>query len=47
MLSSDIVRHALDVAPDALVFIDAEGRIAFASRQVRSLFGYEPEFLKG
>jgi len=47
MFSSDAVRHALDVSPDALVFIDGEGRIAFANRQVRSLFGYEPDALTG
>lgn len=47
MLSSDSVRHALDVAPDALVLIDVEGRIAFANQQVRSLFGYEPDALRG
>lgn len=47
MLSSDAARQALDAAPDALVFIDESGKIAFANRQVQALFGYEPEALKG
>jgi PAS domain S-box-containing protein len=47
MLSSDSVRLALDASPDALVFIDTDGHIVFANRQVRSLFGYEPDGLKG
>jgi two-component system, sensor histidine kinase len=42
MLSTDLVRSVLDSAPDAMIFIDAGGRIVFANRQVAALFGHEP-----
>jgi PAS domain S-box-containing protein len=47
MLSSDLVRHVLDFAPDALIIIDGAGCIVFANRQVETLFGYPPAELVG
>jgi PAS domain S-box-containing protein len=47
MLSSELVRRVLDFAPDALVIVDAEGGIAFANRQVETLFGYSSAELIG
>ena len=46
-LSSDLVRSALDSAPDAMLLVDAEGLIIFANRQVSALFGYSPEEVRG
>jgi two-component system, sensor histidine kinase len=40
MLSSDLVRSVLDSAPDAMIIIDASGRILFANRQVEALFDH-------
>ncbi len=37
----------LEAAPDAMVCLDAGGRIEFVNRQVRVLFGYPPEELIG
>lgn len=47
MLSSQLVRSVLDSLPDAMIVIDAEGRILFANRQVAALFGYEPAEIDG
>ena len=47
MLTADLVRRILDLAPDALVITDAGGSVVFANRQVTTLFGYEPEELRG
>lgn len=47
MLTADLIRRILDLAPDALVIADASGSIMFANRQVTTLFGYEPEELAG
>jgi two-component system, sensor histidine kinase len=47
MLSSNLVRSALDSAPDATVIVDASGSIVFASHQVAVLFGYEVSELQG
>lgn len=47
MLTTDLVRRILDLAPDALVIADASGSIVFANRQVSSLFGYEPDEVLG
>ena len=37
----------LESAPDAVVGIDATGRIVFANRQISALFGYDPDELTG
>jgi len=47
MLSSDLLSTVLEAAPDAIVIVDPQGRIVFASRQVAMLFGYEPSELIG
>ena len=47
MLSTDLVQTVLECAPDAIVIIDGTGAIAFTNRQVRTVFGYEPEELLG
>jgi two-component system CheB/CheR fusion protein len=40
--------HALlEAAPDAMVIVDATGRIVLLNRQMRTLFGYAPEELLG
>ena len=46
-LSSDLVRSALDSAPDCMVLIDAQGRIIFVNRQFSSVFGYDREEVRG
>ena len=43
----DITRHLLRFSPDALIVIDAGGRIRFANETVTALFGYSPEQLVG
>ena len=40
-------RGLLDAAPDAIVVIDASGRIVFASQQAEALFGYGVDELVG
>jgi PAS domain S-box-containing protein len=40
-------RAFVEFAPDAVVIVDAEGRILLTNAQVRALFGYEPEELLG
>jgi PAS domain S-box-containing protein len=47
MLPSDLVRSVLDSAPDAMIVIDAQGRILFANRQVEALFGHSPAQIVG
>jgi PAS domain S-box-containing protein len=47
MLSSDLVRHVLNSAPDALIIIDSAGDIVFANKQVEMLFGYSSGELLG
>lgn len=47
MLSSELVRRVLDSAPDALIIINRAGDIVYASRQVETLFGYDPDALTG
>jgi PAS domain S-box-containing protein len=47
MLSSELVRSALESAPDAMVIADASGRIVFVNQQVTALFGYAPWELTG
>lgn len=42
---SDITQHLLRFSPDALIVVDARGRIRFANRTVTELFGYELEQL--
>src|SRR5690348_2955660 len=46
-LTDEVVWQVLEAAPDAVVLIDAEGRIALANRQVESLFGYDRAELLG
>ncbi len=46
-LSSELVRSALDSAPDAMVLVDPNGLILFANQQVRALFGYTREEVRG
>ena len=40
MLSPELVRSALESAPDAMVIVDATGTILFANHQVTALFDY-------
>ena len=46
-LSSDLVRSALDSAPEMMVLTDAQGRIIFVNRQFSSVFGYDREEVRG
>lgn len=43
---SDITQHLLRFSPDALIVVDANGRIRFANETVTALFGYAPEQLR-
>jgi two-component system, sensor histidine kinase len=47
MLSSELVRSALESSPDAMVIIDASGTILFANQQLSTLFGYERGEVRG
>jgi PAS domain S-box-containing protein len=47
MLSSELVRSALDSAPDAIVIADSAGTIVFANHQVAALFGHPVEEIVG
>ena len=40
MLSSALVRSVLDSLPDAMIIIDASGKVLFANHQVTELFGH-------
>jgi len=46
-LSSDLVRSALDSAPDIMILTDADGRILFVNRQFSTVFGYDREEVRG
>jgi PAS domain S-box-containing protein len=45
--SDGIFQQLLEAAPDAVVVVDAEGRIVFANAQTERLFGYPPNALLG
>jgi two-component system, sensor histidine kinase len=47
ILAPELLRNALESAPDAIVIVNADGRIVFASSQVAALFGYDPNELVG
>ena len=47
MLSSELVRSALESAPDAMIIIDSSGSILFVNQQVTALFGYGREEIVG
>jgi PAS domain S-box-containing protein len=47
MLTSELVRSVLDSLPDAMIVIDAQGRILFANHQIEALFGYSPGEIVG
>jgi len=44
---SELARHALDAAPDAMIIIDAGGIVRFANRQVSVVFGYPHDDIVG
>jgi two-component system, sensor histidine kinase len=46
-LPEDLVRSALEAAPDALIIIDAGGIVRFANQQASTLFGYPHDELIG
>jgi PAS domain S-box-containing protein len=46
-LSAELARSVLDAAPDAMIVIDAAGKICFGNQQVCALFGYTREELLG
>jgi len=46
-LRTDLIRSALETAPDAIVIADGAGTIVFANRQVEALFGYRPAEILG
>ena len=39
-LPPEVIRRALDDAPDAMLIVDAAGTIRFANENVTALFGY-------
>ena len=43
MLSPELIRSALESAPDAMIVADPDGTILFANRQLTELFGYTPQ----
>jgi len=47
MLSAELLRSAMESAPDAMIIIDASGAIVFANDQVGVLFGYPHEQVVG
>lgn len=47
MLSYELLGHALESAPDAIVIVGDEGVILFASSRIAALLGYEPHELVG
>lgn len=47
MLTSTLLASVLESAPDAIVIVDEEGSILFASRRITSLCGYQPEEIVG
>lgn len=46
-MPTELARSALDAAPDAMIIIDVEGVIRFASQQAFALFGYSREDIVG
>src|SRR6516225_3763805 len=46
-LSSELARSVLGAAPDAMILIDAAGKIRFANRQASTLFGYGHDEIVG
>lgn len=47
MLKPELFGKILESAPDAIVVVDSEGRIEFASHRIIALLGYTPEELLG
>jgi PAS domain S-box-containing protein len=47
MLPPDLLGKALESAPDAVLIVDAEGLVRFASRQITALAGYSPAEIVG
>jgi two-component system, sensor histidine kinase len=47
MLSAQLVGNVLESAPDAIVIVDADGVILFASRQIKTVTGYDLEEILG
>jgi len=47
MLSPNLLANVLEAAPDAIVIVDSEGTILFASSQITSLSGYLPAEIVG
>lgn len=45
--SDQVFRAFIEVAPDAMVIVDDEGRVVLANRQAETLFGYERHELLG
>lgn len=45
--SSDLVRALVDGSPDAILLVNGDGKIAFASALVESLFGWRPDEIAG
>ena len=46
-LTGDVMRAVVDAAPDGLLIVDENGRIALVNSQVESLFGYHRGDLLG
>jgi two-component system sensor histidine kinase DevS len=46
-LTDDVVWAVIEAAPDAVLLVDSDGRIALANRQVETLFGYDRVELVG
>jgi len=47
MLSPELLASVLESAPDAIVIVDADGIILFASSRITTLCGYRPEEITG
>src|SRR5690348_7115737 len=47
MLSPELLASVLESAPDAIVIVDADGTILFASSRITALCGYRPEEITG
>jgi two-component system, sensor histidine kinase len=47
MLSAALLASVLESAPDAIVIVDAAGRILFANRRITALCGFRPEEIVG
>lgn len=46
-LTPELARNALDAAPDAMIIIDLDGYVRYASHQASTLFGYAHEDIVG